>query len=164
MEAFRARIVGVADHQGDAMSWLLLDDSTKKVVCRSAVRTALDPKTPNRRAEHPSIDGHLSSVGELHLPIHSVKDLTGQLDTSSLKLLRFSPEELTGLTFTRELDDGKIYSAKIVQKIMDNDAANHEKIKFLVQIGDGELDEIILIFTFIFILCIRYCIVQVLNF
>jgi hypothetical protein len=27
---------------------------------------------------------------------------------------------------------------------MDNDAANHEKIKFLVQIGDGELDEIIL--------------------
>jgi hypothetical protein len=26
---------------------------------------------------------------------------------------------------------------------MDNDAANHEKIKFLVRIGDGELDEII---------------------
>jgi hypothetical protein len=27
---------------------------------------------------------------------------------------------------------------------MDNDAENHEKIKFLVRIGDGELNEIIL--------------------
>jgi hypothetical protein len=42
-----ARIVGVADRQGDAMTWLLLDDVTKKVVC---VHTALDPTTPNLRA------------------------------------------------------------------------------------------------------------------
>ena len=139
-----ARIVGIADHQGDAMTWLLLDDITKKVVCRSAVRTAIDPSTPNLRAEHPIIDGTLSSdAGEIHKPILSVSDLTGHVDTSSLKLPKFSPEELTGLTFTRELDDGKTYRAKIVQKILDNDAANHEKIKFLVRIGDGEFDEII---------------------
>jgi hypothetical protein len=77
------------------------------------------------------------------LPIHSVSDVTGQLDTSSLKLPRFSPEELTGLKFTRELDNGKTYSAKIVQKIMDKDVANHGKIKLLVRIGDGELGETI---------------------
>jgi hypothetical protein len=109
-----ARIVGVADHQ----------------VCRSAVRTALDPTTQNLRADHPSTDGHLSTdVGEQHLPIHSVSDLAGQLVTTSLKLTRFSPEYLTGLTFTSKLDDSKTCSAKIAQKIIDNDAANHEKIK-----------------------------------
>jgi hypothetical protein len=81
--------------------------SPRQIVCGSAVRTALDPTTPNLRAEHPSIAGHLSTdVGELHLPIHSVSDLTGQQDTSTLHLSRFSPEELTGLTLTRELDDG----------------------------------------------------------
>jgi hypothetical protein len=32
---------------------------------------------------------------------------------------------------------------RFFKKIMDNDAANHEKIKFLVRIGDEELDEII---------------------
>jgi hypothetical protein len=43
----------------------------------------------------------------------------------------------------RELDDGRTYSTKIAQKIMDNDAANNEKIKFLLRIGDEEHDEII---------------------
>jgi hypothetical protein len=56
-----ARIVGVANHQGDAMNWSLLDDVTKKVVCRSVVYTEFDPTTHNLRAEHPSIDGHLST-------------------------------------------------------------------------------------------------------
>ena len=55
---------------------------------------------------------------------------------SSLNLPRFSPEELT--------DDGQNkYRAKIVQKIIDNDAANHDKIKFLVKLGHGKYDEII---------------------
>jgi hypothetical protein len=139
-----ARIVGIAEHQGDAMKWLLLEDAIKKVVCRSGVRTALDPSTPNLRAEAPLVAvSFRSDVGEIHKPIHSVNDLTGHIDTSSLKLPKFSLEELTGITFTREMDDGRSYRAKIVQKILDNDAANHEKIKFLVRTSDGEFDEII---------------------
>jgi hypothetical protein len=138
-----ARIVGIAEHQGDAMTWLLLDDATKKVVCRSAVCTALDPSTPNQRAEASLVDGSLhSDVGEIHKPIHSVSDLTGHADTSSLKLPKFSHEELIGITFTREMDDGRTYRATIVQKILYNGAANHEKLKFLVRIGDGEFDAI----------------------
>jgi hypothetical protein len=56
-------------------------------------------------------------------------------------LPKFLPEELLGLTFLRELDDGKSYRAKIVQNIIDNDNSNHEKIKFLVEIGEGQFDE-----------------------
>jgi hypothetical protein len=137
-------MVGIVEHQGYAMTWLLLDDATKKVACRLGVRMALNPSTPNLRAEAPFADGSFrSDVGEIHKSIHSVSELTGHVDTSSLKLPKFSPEELTGNTLTREMDDGRTYRAKIVQKILDNDAANHEKIKFLVRIDDGEFDEII---------------------
>jgi hypothetical protein len=60
----------------------------------------------------------------------------------SLKLPRFSPDELLGKTFVRTLDDGKSYRATIVRKIQDLDAENHTNIKFLVELGDGAFDEI----------------------
>jgi hypothetical protein len=126
------------------MTWLILDDQSKKVLCRSAIRTALDPNNPNLRAEHPSIDASSSSdVGEIHRPIHSVSDLTGNVDTSLLNLPKFSPEELIGQTFMRDMEDGNRYRALVVQKILDRDAANHQNIKFLVKIGEGDFDEII---------------------
>jgi hypothetical protein len=140
-----ARMVGIAEHQGDAMTWLVLDDITQQVICRSAIRSAVDIMNPNLRAEHPLIDSTMglgSEAGEMQKPIHSVSDLTGQ-DASSRKLPMFSPDELTGITFLRELDNGKSYKAKVVQKILDQDAANHQNIKFLVKIGENEFDEII---------------------
>ena len=42
------------------------------------------------------------------------------------------------------MDDGSKYTrAKVARKIIDNDAANHQKIKFLVEMSDGNLKEII---------------------
>ncbi len=138
------RMVGIAEHQGDAMTWLILDDITLKVVTRSAVRSALDPANPNLRAEQPLYEPSLASnAGELPKSIQSVSDLMGHQNPSSLNLPKFSPEELTGLTFLREMDDGQKYRATIAQKIIDHDSQNHEKIKFLVRLGHGELDEII---------------------
>ena len=62
----------------------------------------------------------------------------GHTNPSSLHLPKFSPEELTGLTFIREMDDGQKYRAKIVQKNIDNVAANQDKFKFLVYLVHGE--------------------------
>jgi len=71
-------------------------------------------------------------------------DLTGlDIDPSELKLPRFSPDELIGREFIRNHDDGKGYRAKVIRKILDNDAENHKNIKFLVELGEGEFDEII---------------------
>jgi hypothetical protein len=71
-------------------------------------------------------------------------DIAGlDINQSDLKLLRFSPEELIGKLFVRDLDDGNSYHAKVVHKIIDQDAENHANIKFLVELGDGEFDEII---------------------
>ena len=113
-------------------------------MAKSEVRSALDPNTPNLRAEQPTCEAsYASDGGEFTKSIHSVSDLIGHENPSSLNLPKFSPEELTGLTFIREMDDGQKYQATIVQKILDHDSQNHEKIKFLVKLGHGEYDEII---------------------
>ena len=65
------RSVGIAEHQGDAMTWLVLDDRSQKVIARSAVCTALDPDSTNLRADFMS-DSEESST---HKPIISTSDV-----------------------------------------------------------------------------------------
>ena len=48
-----------------------------------------------------------------------------------------------GMTFLRELENGNSCRAKIVQKILEKDAQNHQQIKFLVKVVDNDYDEII---------------------
>jgi hypothetical protein len=77
-------------------------------------------------------------------PLFSASDLTGlDIDPPNLKLPHFSPDELLGLTFIHNMPDGRKVRASVARKIRDDDAANHQKIKFLVQISNGELDEVI---------------------
>ena len=76
--------------------------------------------------------------------LHSSNDIAGNpADQSELKLPKFSPEELIGQSFIREMDDGQNYRARVVRKIIDKDAENHQHIKFLIEIGEGKFDEII---------------------
>jgi hypothetical protein len=51
------RWVGVASHQGDALTYLILTDDTQTVITRSAVRSATDPSNRNLRADRRSTDG-----------------------------------------------------------------------------------------------------------
>ena len=53
---------------------------------------------------------------------------------------KFSPEELLGTTFLKQVDDQCI-RAEVVKKLQDDDANNHQNIKFLVHVGDDR-DEI----------------------
>ena len=54
----------------------------------------------------------------------------------------FSPDELIGMTVLCTVDEEVIW-AKVVCKIMDRDDENHSQIKFLLSLGDGQLEEII---------------------
>jgi len=54
---------------------------------------------------------------------------------------RFSPEELIGLTFLHDTGDQRL-RAKIVKKVRDRDAENHERIKMLISYGDDEVEEL----------------------
>ena len=48
----RGRWVGISEHCGDALTWLILTDDTEKVIPRSVVRTAVDNNNPNLRATY----------------------------------------------------------------------------------------------------------------
>ena len=53
-----------------------------------------------------------------------------------LQLPVFSPDELLGMTILRPVED-ELVRAKVVRKIMDRDAENHQQFKFLLALGDG---------------------------
>jgi hypothetical protein len=56
----------------------------------------------------------------------------------------FSPEELIGRTFIREMEDGQKLRAEIKKELLLRDTENQCDIqKFLVTIGDGVIDELI---------------------
>jgi hypothetical protein len=146
--------VGIAEHQGDVLTYLVLTNNTLQVIARSHVRTALSPTHPNYRAYAPSP----SNGGEDLIPlnvdpgdsprhakdiIYYSSNIAGvNVDPSELELPYFTPDELLNRTFLHEVD-GQRMRARVVRKIMDNDALTHKSIKFLLEIGAGEFDEII---------------------
>jgi hypothetical protein len=135
------RWVGVAQDKGDALTYYILTHDTQQVVVRSNVRHAKDPLFPNRSLRPDDGSGSLTAGGEASsIPVLMA---LSDIDPAALDLPKYSPEELLGLTFLRETEDGDKIRAKIVRKIMDKDALNHQNIKFLVSIGDDAYEEII---------------------
>ena len=134
------RWVGVDDNQGDALTYLVLTNDTQQVITRSSVRAASDPMFPNKRATPAA--STLDEGEESSGIIYSLSDKL-ELDPSALELPLFSPEELLGLTFLKECEDGQTMHAKVVKRLNERDKDNHTKIKFLIEVGDGEFDEII---------------------
>jgi hypothetical protein len=63
------------------------------------------------------------------------------IDALELKLPYFTPDEVLNCTFLHKVDVQRMRT-QVVWKIMDNDAHNHQSIKFLLKIGAGEFDEI----------------------
>ena len=62
----------------------------------------------------------------------------GLLESQEIKVPKFTPEELIGLTFLHERDNGDRVRAQVMKKIIDNDAQNHQNIKMLIEIDDVE--------------------------
>jgi hypothetical protein len=106
------RIVGFAEHQGDALTFLVLDDETLQVLARSELRpvedTSLNLRTPNIRTSN--------LTGGERAPtkaIMSSTDVAGlDIEPTRLKLPKFSPDELLGQTFIQQDEDGNKYRAK----------------------------------------------------
>ena len=137
------RIVGFAEHQGDALTFLILDDETLQVIARSELRpvtdTSVNLRTPNLGISNQD-KGELAPTKA----IMSSTDVAGlDIEPTRLKLPKFSPDELLGQTFIKQDDDGNNYRTKVVKRILDRDSENHQNIKFLVEIGEGKYEEIL---------------------
>jgi hypothetical protein len=135
------RFVGIAEHQGDVLTYLILTDDTLQVIARSSVRSALTTEDQNLRA---STDAGEPSNGDGKPIVMSTKDIAAiAIEPSDLSLPEFSPDELLGQTYLREMEDGQRMRARVSRKIQDVDANNHQQIKFLIEVGEGAFDEIL---------------------
>ena len=66
------------------------------------------------------------------------------IETSDLSIPAvFSLDELLGQTYLEEMEDGQQMRARVSRKILDMDAANHQEIKFLIEVDKGTFDEIL---------------------
>ena len=132
-----ARWCGPSHKQGDFLTFHVLLDNTKQLVTRSNVSLVKDPLFPNCIQRPAPADGDTTAPADKPI-ITLIQDYYND----PVDIPVFSPNELLGMMVLREHDDTMV-RAKVVQKIMDWDEMNHQKIKFLLSLGDGELKEII---------------------
>ena len=128
---------GPSHKQGDFLTYFVLLEDTKQLVTRSNVRYAKDPLFPNQSQRPAPPDGDTNILVEKPI-ITTIQDHYNE----PVHLPMFSPDKLLGMTILRPVDD-ELIRAKLVRKIMDRDAENHQQIKFLLVLGDGKLEEII---------------------
>jgi hypothetical protein len=88
--------VGVAEKQGDALTYLILTANTDRVIARSVIHSATNTKNPSLRAPQSSAGGELENKPKPIL--QSTENLLG-IDPSKLKLPKSSPDDLLGITF-----------------------------------------------------------------
>ena len=157
-----ARWVMPAENTGDELTYMVLLEDTEQLVPRSNVRPAKDPLYPNLRVRpktedlRPNIpvvetvfDDDEDFVSPTGTPGESAAPAQGPIKSVQdfydvpISLPKFSPEELIGLTFLHELDDGQQVRARISKKILDRDAENHERIKMLISYDDDRVEEVV---------------------
>ena len=88
-----ARWVGFGEHAGDALTHKLLDDDTKKILYRSAVRPS-DSAHPNK---HLVSDGGESS--QIPKPIVFVRSRQDDSQSATNPMAEYNPDDLIGRTF-----------------------------------------------------------------
>ena len=132
-----ARWCGPSHKQGDFLTYFILLDDTKQLVTRSNVRTAKDSLFPSHtQCPNPS-DGD-TSVPVTKPVVSSIQDYYDE----PVHQPTFSPDELLGMMILKD-DGGELVRAKVVGRIMDRDAENHDQIMFLLALGDRQLEELI---------------------
>jgi hypothetical protein len=91
------QFVGIAEHQGDVLTHLILNDDTLQVVAQSSIRSALGPANKNMRA---STDAGESGNGNGKPIVMSTNNIAAiAIEPSDLSLPAFLPYELLGQTY-----------------------------------------------------------------
>ena len=129
---------GPAEKQGDFLTYHVLLWDTEQLIQRSNVRPVKDSLFPNRNQCQPPANGD-TTLPIQQLVIHTITDFVDD----TLNLPQFSPDELIGMSFVRQHYNGHDYRAKVICKVLDQDARDHQEIKFLLSLGNGKLEELI---------------------
>jgi hypothetical protein len=143
----RGRFVGISEHVGHAMTYMILTNDTQKIIHPSNVRPALDLLSPNKRVA--------PSSGEDYQPppiikLHSkesdeVMDENEELQTRFYQLPLVDTSDLIGRTFLSKQDNGQKNRARIVAAIEVHDAnteKNLEQMRFVCSVNNDKHEEI----------------------
>ena len=139
-----ARWVGFGEHVGDALTHNLLDDDTKKILYRSAVRPS-DSDHPNK---HLVSDGGESS--QTPKPIVFVRSRQDNSQSATKPMAEYNPEYLIGRTFLLPKNEqGERLRATIKIKVIetsklldDQQETAIDKINFHLDVGQGRAEAI----------------------
>ena len=139
-----ARWVGFGEHVGDALTHKLLDDDTKNIVYRSAVRPS-DSAHPNKRLVS---DGGESS--QTPKPIVFVRSRQDDSQSATKPMAEYNPDDLIGRTLLLPKNEqGERLRATIKRKVietsklLDNQHNNAiDKINFHLGVGQGRAEAI----------------------
>ena len=106
-------LVGFGEHVGDALTHKLLDDDTKKILYRSAVRPS-DSAHPNKRLVS---DGGESS--QTPKPIVVVRSRQDNSQSATKPMAEYNPDDLIGRTFLLPKNEqGERLRATIKRKVI----------------------------------------------
>ena len=158
--------VGFGEHCGVAMTHKILDQDTQKIIYRSAVRPKKS-STPNHRlAPHggevstssdPSEDKNSSgsptgapegSSPEQKAPTVFIRSRDEENPSGSKPMPTFDPSDLIGRTFLLPPEEnGERHRAKVTRKVVEiidqEDGKRVENINFILDIGNGKVEELI---------------------
>ena len=161
--------VGFGEHCGDAMTHKILDQDTQKIIYRSAVRPKKS-STPNHRlAPHggevstssdpsdPSEDKNSSgsptgapegSSPEQKAPTVFIRSRDEENPSGSKPMPTFDPSDLIGRTFLLPPEEnGERHRAKVTRKVVEiidqEDGKRVENINFILDFGNGKVEELI---------------------
>ncbi|GAX11913.1 hypothetical protein FisN_UnNu034 [Fistulifera solaris] len=150
--------VGVSKNVGNAMTFKILTLGTRRIIHRSAVRSADTTMDPNRRVDplpppQPivTIDGEMEPPPSRQLELVSRRELDGEHGSSRADVPIFHPDELIGRTFLYDPEnpEGLKHRAKIVGIAGDIAEAvaafeqNRNRIQYRCSINEGQFEELL---------------------
>ena len=141
--------VGFGEHCGDAMTHKLLDKITQKIIYRSAVRR-LTKSNPNHRLTEDGGEASTSKQPSSKIPTCFIRSRQDDADPSHIKPMpEFDPDDLIGRTFLLPpQENGERLRAKVTKKVVEEiEAADGNRIpniNFILDIGEGKVEELII--------------------
>ena len=145
--------VGVAMHVGDTLTYKVLT-LTRKVIYRSALRSALDPAKRNQRLSPLGGETVSNYLGDT-IFIRSKTETSEATDVPTLdgndpsvkrRMVTIDPKDLIGRTFLKDAEeDGQRFRARVVRAVMDKEdklKKGSEYMKFICEVPNSNVDEI----------------------
>ena len=144
-------IVGISEHCGHALTYMVLTEDTQKVIFRSLIRphTTADSNLradPTGGESNPIIKSASDEVSsQLDPTLYHGESNNLPIPTHAAPLIH--PEDLIGRTFLMDTnDDGNALRVRVVKMIQDqeNDMTEHpDRLKFVLSVNNDQAEDII---------------------